>query len=175
MSGPNYFSARSCTEKKSSWSILKQTVLFIFTLLRRKPRLRAVVYFGAQARCLRPWVNGRRVSYEAHTSAVGYASEGSACLRDLPKPAEAWASRRREPLRRRQALRSMWRSHGPQPVGGLHMKSIFPVNPVRRSSTFQRERSHGALNPVFVPKGILSSSPVQAAGLSNGVNLNLMK
>jgi len=54
------------------------------------------------------------------------------------------------------------------------------VNPVRRSSTFQREGSHGALNPVFAPKGILSSSPLQApieaelrtgqaAGLSNGV------
>jgi hypothetical protein len=45
-------------------------------------------------------------------SVVGGASEGSACLRDLPTPAKAGASRRREPLRRRQARRSMWRSHG---------------------------------------------------------------
>jgi len=45
----------------------------------------------------------------------------------------------------------------------------FGVNPVRRPSTFQREGSHGALNPVFAPKGILSSSPLQAARLSNGV------
>jgi len=44
------------------------------------------------------------------------------------------------------------------------------VNPVRKSSTFQRGSSHGALNPVFALKGIISSSPLQAAGLSNGVN-----
>ena len=43
------------------------------------------------------------------------------------------------------------------------------VNPVRKSSTFQREGSHGALNPLFVPKGTLSLSPLEAAGLSNGV------
>jgi len=47
------------------------------------------------------------------------------------------------------------------------------VNPVRRSSTFQREGTHGALNPVFAPlrdksltgfapKRILSSSPLRA-------------
>ena len=41
---------------------------------------------------LRPWMNARRVPYEAHWSVVGYASEGS-------------------------ALRSMWRSRGLQPVG----------------------------------------------------------
>ena len=47
------------------------------------------------------------------------------------------------------------------------------VNPVRKSSTFQRGGSHGALNPVFALKGIISSSPLQAAGLSNGVkNVN---
>jgi len=43
------------------------------------------------------------------------------------------------------------------------------VNPVRKSSTFQRGGSHEALNPVFALKGIKSSSPLQAAGLSNGV------
>jgi hypothetical protein len=44
------------------------------------------------------------------------------------------------------------------------------VNPVRKSSTYQRGGSHGALNLVFALKGIKSSSPLQAAGLSNGVN-----
>ena len=43
---------------------------------------------------LSAWMNAWRVPYEAHTSVVGYASEGSACLRDLPTPAEAGASRR---------------------------------------------------------------------------------
>ena len=53
------------------------------------------------------------------------------------------------------------------------MKKIgtIPVNPVRKSSTFQRGGSHGALNPVFALKGIIYSSPLQAAGLSNGVNM----
>ncbi len=46
---------------------------------------------------------------------------------------------------------------------------VLKVNPVRKSSTFQRGGSHGALNPVFALKGIISSSPLQAAGLSNGV------
>jgi len=56
------------------------------------------------------------------------------------------------------------------------------INPVRKSPTFQPEGSHGALNLVFAPKGILSSSPLQApieaelrtgqaAGLSNGVKI----
>jgi hypothetical protein len=45
------------------------------------------------------------------------------------------------------------------------------VNPVRKFLTFQRDGSHGALNPVFTPRGILSPSALQAAGLSNGVNL----
>ena len=49
------------------------------------------------------------------------------------------------------------------------------VNPVRRFSTFQREGSYGALNPVFAPKGILSSTPLQAAGLSNGVNVKIRR
>ena len=65
-----------------------------------------------KATVLRPGLNAWRVPYEAHMSVVEYASEGSACLRDLPTPAEARASRRREPLRRRQPLRSMWRNHG---------------------------------------------------------------
>jgi hypothetical protein len=56
--------------------------LFEITLLRRKPRLRAEAHFGAQARSLRPWMNALRVPYEARKSAVGYASEGSACLRE---------------------------------------------------------------------------------------------
>jgi glycerophosphoryl diester phosphodiesterase len=43
------------------------------------------------------------------------------------------------------------------------------VNPVRRSSTFQWKSSQGALNPLLAAKRILSSSPLQAAGLSNGV------
>jgi hypothetical protein len=58
---------------------------------------------------------------------------------------------------------------------------VNSVNPVRKSSTFQRGGSHGALNPVFALKGIISSSPLQApieaelrtgqaAGLSNRVN-----
>jgi len=34
---------------------------------------------------------------------------------------------------------------------------------------FQRDGSHRALNPVFALKGILPPSPLQAAGLSNGV------
>ena len=57
---------------------------------------------------------------------------------------------------------------------------VTEVNPVRKSSTFQRGGSHGALNSVFALKGIISSSPLQApieaelrtgqaAGLSNGV------
>jgi HD superfamily phosphohydrolase YqeK len=45
----------------------------------------------------------------------------------------------------------------------------FDVNPVRKSSTFQRDGSHGALDPMFAEKGIVSSSPLQAVGLSNGV------
>jgi len=49
------------------------------------------------------------------------------------------------------------------------------VNPVRKSSTFQRGGSHGALNPVFALKGIISSSPLQAAGLSNGVNKEMKR
>ena len=46
---------------------------------------------------------------------------------------------------------------------------LSEVNPVRKSSTFQRGGSHGALNPMFALKGIITSSPLQAAGLSNGV------
>jgi hypothetical protein len=34
-----------------------------------------------QAWSLRSWVNAWRVPYEARMSVVGYASEGSACLR----------------------------------------------------------------------------------------------
>ena len=56
---------------------------------------------------------------------------------------------------------------------------LSEVNPVRKSSTFQQGGSHGALNPVFALKGIITSprkrpevlrgsSPLQAAGLSNG-------
>jgi hypothetical protein len=37
---------------------------------------------------------------------------------------------------------------------------IEKVNPVRKSSTFQQGGSHGALNPVFALKGIISSSPL---------------
>jgi hypothetical protein len=48
------------------------------------------------------------------------------------------------------------------------------VNPVRKSSTFQRGSSRGVLNPVFALKGIISSSPLQAARLSNGVNKALL-
>jgi hypothetical protein len=43
-------------------------------------------------------------------------------------------------------------------------------NPVRSSLTFRQESLLGALNPGITPKGILSSSPLQAAALSNGVN-----
>jgi hypothetical protein len=45
------------------------------------------------------------------------------------------------------------------------------VNPVRKSLIFQRGGSHRALNPVFALKGIISSSSLQAAGLSNGVKV----
>ena len=38
---------------------------FLFTLLRRKPRLRAEAHFGAQARVFRPWMNAGRVPFEA--------------------------------------------------------------------------------------------------------------
>ena len=41
-----------------------------FTLLRKNPR------------SLRPWINASRAPYEAHTSVVGCASEGSAYLRE---------------------------------------------------------------------------------------------
>jgi hypothetical protein len=57
-----------------------------FTLLRKNPR------------SSRPWMNVLRVPYEARTSVVGYASEGS-------------------------ALRSMWRSRGLQPVEAPFHKS----------------------------------------------------
>ncbi len=43
------------------------------------------------------------------------------------------------------------------------------VNPVRKFSTLQRDGSHGALDPMFAKKGIVSSSPLQAVGLSNRV------
>ena len=59
-------------------------------------------------------------------------------------------------------------------------KPVHCWNPVRKPSTFYREGSHGVLNQVFAPKGILSPSPLLApceasllsglaAGLSNGV------
>jgi hypothetical protein len=44
------------------------------------------------------------------------------------------------------------------------------VNPVRKFSTFQRDGEHRALNPMFAKKRIVSLSPLQAMGLSNGVN-----
>jgi len=60
------------------------------------------------------------------------------------------------------------------------------INPVRKSSTFQREGSHVALNPGFAQKGTLPSSPLKAqieaefrtgqpAELSNGVNQNSLE
>jgi DNA mismatch repair protein MutL len=59
------------------------------------------------------------------------------------------------------------------------LEELSVVNPVRKSSTFQRDGSHGALNPMFTQNEINSSSlqaPIeaefrtgQAAGLSNGV------
>jgi len=42
-----------------------QKVKSDFTLLRRKPRLRAITHFDVQARALRPWMNARRVPFEA--------------------------------------------------------------------------------------------------------------
>jgi hypothetical protein len=76
-------------------------------------------------------------------------------------------------------------------MGKNNMRTFQTINPVRKSSTFQRggsftplekvsNRASGALNPVFALKGIKSSSPLQppaqrasgpegAAGLSNGV------
>jgi hypothetical protein len=65
-------------------------------------------------------------------------------------------------------------------MGKNNMRTFQTINPVRKSSTFQRggsftplekvsNRASGALNPVFALKGIKSSSPLQAVGLSNGV------
>ena len=46
--------------------VKSRLLLYIcFTLLRRKPRLRAEAHFGAQARFFRPWMNAMRVPYEA--------------------------------------------------------------------------------------------------------------
>jgi hypothetical protein len=56
------------------------------TLLRKK------------LRSSRPWMNALRVPYEARTSAVGYASEGSACLREAAS-AKAGPTKRVEDLR----------------------------------------------------------------------------
>jgi hypothetical protein len=76
-------------------------------------------------------MNALRVPYEAHTSVVGYASEGSACLREAAS-AKAGPTKHLEeprlrvvrPAYRRQALRragpepSMVQGrHGLQPVG----------------------------------------------------------
>ena len=41
------------------------TIHACFTLLRRKPRLRAEAHYGAQARVFRPWMNAGRVPFEA--------------------------------------------------------------------------------------------------------------
>jgi hypothetical protein len=57
-----------------------------FTLLRRKPR------------SSRHLTNALRVPYEARTSAVGYASEGSACLREAAS-AKAGPTKHVEELR----------------------------------------------------------------------------
>jgi len=60
--------------KITAYKINFLCLCLLFALLRRKPP------------SLRPWMNTWRVPYEAHTSVVGFASEGS-------------------------ALRSIWRSH----------------------------------------------------------------
>jgi hypothetical protein len=52
-----------------------------FTLLRRKPRLRAESHSGAQAWVFRSWMNAKRVPLEAGRSVVGL-------LRRVP-PSEA--------------------------------------------------------------------------------------
>jgi hypothetical protein len=51
----------------------------------------------------------------------------------------------------------------------LNLTFIFGVYPVRKFLIFQRDGSGSALNPVFALKGILSLSPLQTAGFSNGV------
>jgi hypothetical protein len=44
---------------------------------------------------------------------------------------------------------------------------------MRKSLAFQREGSPWTLNPAFISKGILSSTPLKAERLSNGVNRTL--
>jgi hypothetical protein len=56
--------------------IQKNTGFTPFTLLRRKPRLRAVAHFGTQSRSLRPWMNALRVHYEACGGATGFSPRG---------------------------------------------------------------------------------------------------
>jgi len=48
-----------------NWLPSLNTRLTLFTLLRRKPRLRAEAHYGAQARVFRPWMNAGRVPFEA--------------------------------------------------------------------------------------------------------------
>jgi hypothetical protein len=47
-----------------------------FTLLRRKPRLRAITHFDVQARVLRLWMNARGVPLEARYERSGTCSGG---------------------------------------------------------------------------------------------------
>jgi hypothetical protein len=68
------------------FNLLDLLTILELALLRRKPR------------SLRPWMDAWRVPYEAHTSVVGYASEGS-------------------------TLQSMGRSHGLSPWGAPHCRN----------------------------------------------------
>jgi hypothetical protein len=68
-------------------------------------------------------MNALRVPYEAHTSVVGFASEGS-------------------------ALRSMWRSHGLQPVGApLALKDMKLV-------AFGGKKVILGLDPNLIPSAV---------------------
>jgi hypothetical protein len=91
-------------------------------------------------------------------NAVGCASEGSACLRDLPTPAEAGASRRREPLRRRQARRSLWRSTGFSPWGSTSESSLWQGAEGSAPGHFQVSTPFTAFEITKILRLLLSSS-----------------
>jgi len=65
------------------------------TLLRRKPRLRAVTHYGAQAWVFRPWMNVRRVPFEAPKERSRVCFGG---FRPTKYVEEPWALARGAPL-----------------------------------------------------------------------------
>ena len=69
-------------------SPFKRSILLRFTLLRGKPRLRAEVHYGAQARVFRPWMNVMRVPYEALEERSGVCFGGFRPPKHVEEP---WA------------------------------------------------------------------------------------